>query len=100
MSVNLLKMGRMPVRYLTVSDNRKWLVIERNCFETRERESKVEFKIEFKIGFPFLSSLTMNLKINSQHSSGKSEETICCDDFVEELLFLFLFIVDVCEIRV
>ena len=46
----------------------------------------------------------MNLKIDSQHSSGKyeyvfmEEETICCEDLTEELLFLF--IVDVCEIRV
>jgi hypothetical protein len=35
----------------------------------------------------------MNLKIDSQHSSGKEYDiTVCCEEEEEEVIFFFLFI--------
>ena len=84
-------MGRMPVKdvnLLTESDNRRRLMIERNCLDTSDSEFNIYNERESKL----FSSLRMNLKINPQHSSGKCEETACCDDLVE---VFFMFIVDV-----
>lgn len=58
--------GSVP--FLTKIENRRRSMIEKNCLDTRDRE--------------FKSSLAMNLKIHSQHSSGRSEcvaATVSCE---------------------
>ena len=82
--------------------------MERNRLDTAEREFKFQRLL-------FLSSLMMNLKIDSQQSSGKykyvaaaivvllfvsMEETICWEeDLIEEVLFLFICEIVVSAIR-
>jgi hypothetical protein len=83
-----------------VSDNRNRLVIERNCLETSERDSKKRWLLS--------SSLKTNLKTDSQHSSGKYKYeyefvgdivVIVKDLRVSYSLFLFILSVDSCECR-
>jgi len=88
--VNLL--NRRPRRgrvgfSIIANENRRELVMERNCLETRDRE--------FKQQRPSL--MIRNSKIDSQHSSGKyvSSFIIFCED-LREVLFFFLFIVNEC----
>jgi hypothetical protein len=72
-----------------VSENRRRLVMERNCLETRERD------------FMSLSSPAWfkNLKTDIQQSSGKCKSVVLVDNGVREFLFLlFNYIVLRCNL--
>jgi hypothetical protein len=78
--VNLLNSPRRKgsVGSHIVSENRRRLVMERNCLETRERDF---------MSFPSPAWLK-NLKTDSQMSSGKCKSVVD-DNGVREFLFLF-----------
>jgi len=87
--VNLLRRRLRKGRFLsrTESDNLRRLVMERKCLETRERDFKHWSSMMTLLSM--MKLLIMNLKIHSQHSSGKYK--YCCEEDLREVLFL-LFI--------